>query len=101
MGAAGDDHRKIAFKPELSFGNLVSISVVLVTATVAWGVLTQRVSGTENAIARIEEKQKDNDKEDRKVADQIGRMDERLKSIENTINKQVDLLNEIQRKLNK
>lgn len=82
-------------RKEVSVGNLLSIGTILVSAAIAWGILTSRVGSTETKMETVEKKVETvrDDISTSKVT--LGRMDEKLRSVERSMDEQKQLIKEV------
>lgn len=84
---------------ELSFGNLLSIAVVIGTAAIAWGAISAKVASAEGRIEDARIKMDDTKKDISNIENTVGRMDERVKNIERSTERQEQMLRELVQKV--
>jgi hypothetical protein len=86
-------------RKEISFGNLLSVATVLVAAAVAWGTMSTRVTGTEVKVGDIDGKVEKTRNDITEMKTTVGRMDERMKGMERSMDKQEQMMQQIIQKL--
>lgn len=86
-------------KKEISLGNLGSMVVVLISAAIAWGTMSARVESGEVKTKDLERKVEKTNEDIVDLKGTVGRMDERTKGLEKSMEKQEKLLLEIYSKV--
>lgn len=64
----------VTMKNEISLGNLLSIGAMIVSVALAYGVLTQRVSGLEDRLTRLEQEREKTDRKYDDIKDKLATM---------------------------
>lgn len=84
---------------KLSWGNIFSMLTVVIVAAIAYGVMTNRVAATEDKVKSLEQKADDTKKDTSELKTAVGRLDEKLKAIEKSSDRQELMLQELIRRI--
>lgn len=75
----------VRLDPTVNYGHLLSASVFLVTASVAWGVFSQRLDHAETRVTRLERYQEEAVRHAQVEAQAIARLDQKIESLDRVL----------------